>query len=110
MLKRKGYLRQMHHKLAVWRKSFEARRAAATQPGTTMGAEAREQLEASKVAGDSAFAKFAELRRAARRYLTLRDEMDVVWRSIDENPAGAPDEPTLRGDPPARRKRATVVP
>lgn len=101
MLKKVSYLKRMGHQLSSWRKRFEARRAEAGLPGATVTPDARERLEASKIAGDAAFAKLAELRGAARRYVALRTEMDSVWRSIDDRPPAAREEPI---PPPVRRK------
>lgn len=95
MLKRPTYTQRMKQKLLAWRARFDARRAEAGRPGATVGADLRERLEASKVDADAAFAKLAELRAAAARYVVLRREMDALWKSIDDAPPDAVKTPEV---------------
>lgn len=88
MEKQAGYTRRMTHRLSAWRSRLDARRRQAAEGGEEVAAELRERLEASKVAGDAAFAKLTELRRARAHYFRVRHEMEVVWKAIDD---GAPE-------------------
>lgn len=81
---RQTYTQQMKQKLLAWRSRFDARRSAAARPGVTINADERERLEASKADADAAFAKLAELRAAAARYIAVRGEMEALWKSIDD--------------------------
>jgi hypothetical protein len=83
--KREGYSRRMERNLTAWKTRFEAERIAAEKVGSELKADVREKLEAAKVAGDAAFAKFGELRAAAARWAELRDEMELAWRAIGSN-------------------------
>lgn len=84
MLNRPRYTHQMAERLNAWRSRFNARRSVARKEAN-VSSETREQLEASKVAGDAAFAKLAELRAAAANYIRLRHEMEALWKSIDDS-------------------------
>ena len=98
MERRQGYTQRMTLMLRGWMARFDARRREATKAGV-VGADARERLEAAKVAGDAAVAKLTELRRARAAYGKLRHEMDALWRSMDDGVAVATDAPA----PPRRR-------
>jgi hypothetical protein len=86
MHKKEGYTKRMERNLMAWRTRFDARCAEARKNEATLSTETRQGLEAAKVSGDAAFAKLGELRAAAGRYAELRDEMDVLWRAIDDTP------------------------
>src|SRR6266540_4202368 len=94
MTKRESYSKRMERQLTAWKSRFDADRAQAEKAGAKLDSQVREKLEASKVAGDAAFAKFRELRDATARYLKLRDELETAWHVIappdDTDGAAAP--------------------
>jgi hypothetical protein len=111
MLKREGYTRRMERTLHAWQERFQARRAVAAND-VAVSAETREQLEAAKVGGDAAFAKLTELRAAAARYGELRDELDALWKAIDDTPhdgAAAAPADAQAADAAMRPRRARNV-
>lgn len=89
MTKSEGFTKRMERQLAGWKTKFETDRQAAQKLGASLGADERGRLETAKVAGDAAFAKFAELRAAAKRWVELRVEMEQLWQTLE--PGAAPE-------------------
>lgn len=96
MAKREGYSKRMERKLEAWKLRFLALRAEAEKAGDKLPADTREKLEASKVAGDAAFAKLSELMVAADKWRKIRAEMEAAWHVMAEPRGEAGAAPRLR--------------